>query len=115
VSRAQGREHSNPSKIKKYVSNKAVVSSTCSRDETYSLCFFEAKRLNRIPIKANPENKVMTLKDPPTETSPLSARINPTAKLINPHITLRNGDDSPLAGGFANGVGNFSPVTPFVK
>jgi len=39
----------------------------------------------------------------------------PTTKLSSDHATLTIGDDNPLPGGLANGVGNLSPETPCIK
>ncbi len=41
--------------------------------------------------------------------------IYPASKLKQPHNTLTVGDESPLPGGFANGVGNGFPEMPCTK
>jgi len=42
-------------------------------------------------------------------------KIYPASKLKQPHNTLTVGEDSPLPGGFAKGVGNEFPETPLTK
>ena len=43
---------------------------------------------------------------------PTRARMYPAARLPSPHRTLTKGEDNPLPGGFANGLGKASPETP---
>lgn len=46
------------------------------------------------------------------ETLPTLKRIYPIIKFTKAHKTLTIGDDNPLPGGFANGVGKLSPDSP---
>jgi hypothetical protein len=46
------------------------------------------------------------------ETLPVLYKTYPTTKLNNPHTTLIVGDDNPLPGGLAKGVGKLLPEMP---
>jgi hypothetical protein len=81
----------------------------------YSLSFFDVAELNRMLIKVIPAKTTIMLGILLPETLPQKISSVPIARLKSAHITLSNGDDSPLAGGLANGVGNLSPETPCTK
>jgi hypothetical protein len=69
-------------------------------------------KLSWIEIARIPKNKtsieILFLK----EALLTNSRTYPTTRLRHPHKTLTNGEDSPLPGGVAKGVGNESPETP---
>jgi hypothetical protein len=66
--------------------------------------------------RANPKVKAMKVGFQPTAKSPeaLSSK-KPAMKFANPQATLRSGEDSPLPGGLAKGVGNLRPEIPWTK
>jgi len=49
------------------------------------------------------------------ETLPIPYKTYPITKLHNAHRTFTVGDDKPLPGGFAKGVGKLVPEIPFTK
>ncbi len=63
-----------------------------------------------IPAK-NTSNKRLTSK----ETLLALKRRNPVMRLANAHSVFVRGEDKPLPGGFANGVGKALPETPCTK
>jgi hypothetical protein len=46
---------------------------------------------------------------------PALNKIYPITRLSNPHKTLTVGEDRPLPGGCAKGVGKAAPETPWMK
>jgi hypothetical protein len=48
------------------------------------------------------------------EIFPTRNNIYPITRFSNPHRTLIVGEDRPLPGGFAKGVGNGAPETPWI-
>ncbi len=59
----------------------------------------------------NTSNKSLLFKD----TLLATKRIYPTTRLKHAQIVLTIGEESPLPGGFENGVGNLSPEIPCTK
>jgi hypothetical protein len=49
------------------------------------------------------------------DTLPVLRRTYPTNRLPSPQRTFTAGDESPLPGGFAKGVGKLTPDMPFTK
>ncbi len=69
-------------------------------------------KLNIILIQTMPKNNAKRLHLFACETFPTLYREYPTTIFTKPHTTLTVGDDKPLPGGFANGVGKLSPEIP---
>jgi hypothetical protein len=66
--------------------------------------------ITRIPAKNTRRFHILS-----GDILPSRNRIYPTTRLANPHRTLTVGEDKPLPGGFAKGVGKDAPETPWIK
>jgi hypothetical protein len=66
-------------------------------------------------MKTIPAKKARRLHLFACEILPTLNKTYPIIRLNNAHKILTNGDDNPLPGGFANGVGKLSPDIPFTK
>jgi hypothetical protein len=71
--------------------------------------------LNTILMKTTPAKNVRRVHIFVGETSPTLKRTYPISRLANAHKTFTVGDDNPLPGGFANGVGKRLPDMPCMK
>jgi hypothetical protein len=81
----------------------------------YPTCFFAKFTLHKMLRAATPAKHAPIAKSPPLATRPTRARTYPMTKFTSDQSTFTSGDDSPLPGGLANGVGNRSPQIPFTK
>jgi hypothetical protein len=78
----------------------------------YYLCFLDRAILNLKLIATNPntENRIVHLFN--KENFETLNKHKLTVILIKAHITFVVGDDNPLPGGLAKGVGNWFPEIP---
>ena len=66
-------------------------------------------------MKTTPAKKVRRVQIFIGETFPAIKRMYPIMRLARAHKTFTVGDDNPLPGGFANGVGKRLPDIPCMK
>ncbi len=66
-------------------------------------------------MKTTPAKNVSRVQLFVGETSPTPKRIYPISRLARAHNTFTVGEDKPLPGGFANGVGKRLPDIPCMK
>jgi hypothetical protein len=71
--------------------------------------------LNTILMKTTPAKNVRRVHIFVGETLPTIKRMYPISRLARAHKTFNVGEDNPLPGGFANGVGNLLPDIPCMK
>jgi len=71
--------------------------------------------LNMILMKTTPAKNVSRVHVFVWETLPTRKRTYPIMRLARAHKTFTVGDDSPLPGGFANGLGKLLPDIPCTK
>jgi hypothetical protein len=71
--------------------------------------------LNIILMQTTPAKKVRRVHIFVWETLPTLKRTYPISRLARAHKTFTVGEDNPLPGGFANGVGKLLPDIPCTK
>jgi len=66
-------------------------------------------------IRRMPTKNIITLHILEFDIFPVLNNTYPTIRLNKPHKTFTVGDDKPLPGGLANGVGKATPDIPLIK